>query len=106
MLWAAAQSHDPNQTDETEMTEYKIRYLSRTDDGYEETRKIEITAPDRDTAIAMVREQDQGFIVVNSLTRADADTLEAPKKRNFGQILFLMMSGLMALGFIGSSFLK
>jgi hypothetical protein len=88
------------------MTEYKIRYLSRTDDGYEETRKVEITAPDRDTAIAMVREQDQGFIVVNSLVRADADTLEAPKKRNLGQILFLMMSGLMALGFIGSSFLK
>jgi hypothetical protein len=88
------------------MTDYKIRYLSKTEDGFEEIRKVEISAPNRDAAIAMVRDSDPQFIVVNSLTRADAETIDAPKKRNIGQILFLMMSGLMALGFIGSSFLK
>jgi hypothetical protein len=88
------------------MTDYKIRYLSKTEDGFEEIRKVEISAPNRDAAIAMVRDSDPQFIVVNSLTRADAETIDAPKKRNIGQILFLLMSGLMALGFIGSSFLK
>jgi hypothetical protein len=87
------------------MPDYKIRYTAKPEDGFEETRRTEVTAADRNAAIAQIRESDPQFMVVNTLVLADAPAEEKPSKSK-GQILFLIMSALMALAFIGSGMMR